>query len=204
VRERGDHDKRYWHVAVDDGTSDRVRAWRVGTRPAVGQGDTVRASVSRWLAHVGDLVDVERAVPAPTVASAVDAVGAGRAGPLLDDAAATEALGRAAHRVADAPTHPLAVDGASAVFSTDDGGRLVTAWIAPAAFAALQALPRAVAPAVPGIGEEAYRAPTGGGVIARVGDRVLMTAASLPSRSDADRDAAVDALARASVVVSGP
>ena len=202
VRERGDDNKRYWHVAVDDGTTDRVRAWRMGVPPAVSQGDTVRASVSRWLAHVRDLVEVSRVVTAPAAPAPADTVDRGRAGPLLDDATATEALGRAAHRLADAPAHPLAVDGASATFGTDDGGRLIAAWIGPAAFAALQALPRTVAPAVAGIGDEAYRAPTGGGVIARVGDRVLMTAATLPAGSDAERDAAVDALARASVVGS--
>jgi len=204
IRERGDDDKHYWHVAVDDGTSDRVRAWRLGAKPAVAQGDTVRASVSPWLAHVRDLVEVERTVAVPGASDAADVAAPGRAGPLVDDATATEALGRAAHRLADAPAHPLAVDGASATFGTDDGGRLIAAWIGPAAFAALQALPRTLAPAVPGIGDEAYRAPTGGGVIARVGDRVLMTAASLPDGSDAERDAAVDALARASVGAGGP
>jgi hypothetical protein len=55
VRMRGDERRRYWHVAVDDGSSARVRAWRVATRPPCEQGATVRANVTPWLRYVRDL-----------------------------------------------------------------------------------------------------------------------------------------------------
>jgi hypothetical protein len=55
VRERGGDEHRSWHVAVDDGTADRVRAWRLAKPAGVTQGSEVRASVSPWLRHVRDL-----------------------------------------------------------------------------------------------------------------------------------------------------
>ncbi len=201
VRERGDDDDRYWHVAVDDGTTDRVRAWRVGTRPAVAQGDTVRAAVSRWLAHVQGLTVVPRATPRSRTRGrrGARAVSPGPSSPrssfLPAAVAVAAALGQPVHVVADAVAHPLTVDGASVTFAADDGGRVVAAWIPPATLDALRALPRSMAPAVPGVGDEAYRAPMGGGVVARVGERAVMVSAALPGRDDADRDAAVAAVA---------
>jgi len=212
VRERGDDDHRYWHVAVDDGTTDRVRAWRVGSRPEVGQGDTVRASVSRWLAHVQNLTVVPRATPAEVAKDAVTPgpvagglrQGAPSAPSLPGAVAVAAALGQPVHVVADAAAHPLTVDGASVTFAADDGGRVVAAWIPTATLDALRALPRSVAPAVPGIGDEAYRAPMGGGVVARVGDRAVMVSAALPGRDQADRDAAVAAVAAVATTGAAP
>lgn len=211
VRERGDDDDRYWHVAVDDGTTDRVRAWRVGSRPDVSQGDTVQASVSRWLAHVQGLTVVPRAASATEPATATTpgvvagpAPGARFAPSLPGAVAVAAALGQPVHVVPDAVAHPLTVDGASVTFAADDGGRVVAAWIPPATLDALRALPRAVAPAVAGIGDEAYRAPMGGGVVARVGDRAVMVSAALPGRDDADRDAAVAAVAALTTTAAAP
>jgi hypothetical protein len=201
VRMRGDDDHHYWHVAVDDGTSDRVRAWRVDHRPDVRQGDTVRARVSPWLAHVTDLETVERGgtptdagAGAQVTPSAADGLAA--PGPLPAAAAVAAALGRPVDGDPGAPSHPLAVAGTSASYVTGDGGRLVVAWVPPSALDALRALPRAVAPAVAGIGDEAFRAPAGGGVLARFGSRVLLVSAALPGTDTTTRDDAVAAVAR--------
>lgn len=204
VRERSDgRDHRYWHVAVDDGTTDRIRAWRVDDEPRVAQGDTVRASVSRALGHVRDLTVVARRGEPVTVAPGAVIRAPGEPGgppaarlplPGADEVGA--ALGCPVHAVPDAVVHPLAVEGASATYVADDGGRVVTAWVPPAHVAALATLPRSVAPAVPGIGEEAYRAPEGGGILARVGTHALLVAAALPDTDHATRDGAVSAVAR--------
>lgn len=49
-------DKRVvYYLAVDDGTTDRVRAWRFRRAVSPHPGDTVRAGVTRRLQHVADL-----------------------------------------------------------------------------------------------------------------------------------------------------
>jgi hypothetical protein len=48
------------HVAVDDGTTDRVRAWSFRTHVPGRQGGTVRGRVSRFLRHVADYEEVGR------------------------------------------------------------------------------------------------------------------------------------------------
>jgi len=69
------------HVAVDDGTRTRVRAWLV-TRPelvgAVSQGSVVRARVSPWLGHVFSLerAGATAAGPAPSERTATAAAAA--------------------------------------------------------------------------------------------------------------------------------
>ena len=65
VRRRGDDDHPRWYVAVDDGTAPRVRVRR--SRPeGVAQGATVRADVTRWLAHVRTLEVVAAAPVRPS------------------------------------------------------------------------------------------------------------------------------------------
>jgi hypothetical protein len=198
VRARGDDDNEYWHVAVDDGTRDRIRAWRIDRAPVAGQGDTVRASVSRWLAHVTELTVIDHrpvvvaaggpgAATAPTPSAPLPA--------LPDAAAVATALGLPVTAAVDAVEHPLAMGHASATYVTDGGGRVVAAWVPPMTIDALRALPRAAAPSVDGIGDEAYRAPAGGGILARFDDRVLLVSAALPASTITDRDAAVASVA---------
>jgi hypothetical protein len=43
------------HIAVDDGTTDTVRAWRFGKFTVGRQGDIMRGRVTRFLRHVADL-----------------------------------------------------------------------------------------------------------------------------------------------------
>jgi Predicted membrane protein (DUF2207) len=45
VRQRDD-DRQVWFLAVDDGSQDRIRAWRLGHDPPVRQGDRVRLEVT--------------------------------------------------------------------------------------------------------------------------------------------------------------
>jgi hypothetical protein len=54
-RIKGDDDSRRWYLAVDDGTTDRIRAWRFSRSTTAPQGATVRAEVSPRTNHVRDL-----------------------------------------------------------------------------------------------------------------------------------------------------
>jgi predicted membrane protein DUF2207 len=63
-RTRGDDDNRRWYVAVDDGTTDRIRAWRFRHAPQVPQGATVTAEVSPRTGHVRDLQNILTSVNA--------------------------------------------------------------------------------------------------------------------------------------------
>jgi hypothetical protein len=72
----GNQPKYWYYLAVDDGSSDRVRAWRVRAPlwRECHQGQTVTAEVTPGLAYVRSIV--EAPVPGPTVAApgAPDAV----------------------------------------------------------------------------------------------------------------------------------
>ncbi len=208
VRVRGDDQHRIWHLAVDDGGSDRIRAWRLGSAPAGHPGSTVRARVSPWLRHVADLTTVHEDESAVPPGGAVAAGGDGAAGasgatpPAMPDAAAVSAALGFAVELASASAYPLALDGASATFVAADGARVITAWIPPGEFEAFQRMPRAVAARVEDVGDEAYRAPMGGGLVTRAGARVLMVVAALPGSTDDQRNRAVDAVARAAVAAA--
>jgi hypothetical protein len=58
TRLQGDDDSQTRRIAVDDGTADRIRAWRLPPAIDAPQGATVRARVTRSLAHVRDLEPV--------------------------------------------------------------------------------------------------------------------------------------------------
>jgi hypothetical protein len=51
IRRRRSSKTESWYVAVDDGTSDCIRAWWFPLEPAFGVGAFVRADVSRYLGH---------------------------------------------------------------------------------------------------------------------------------------------------------
>ena len=151
VRERGDDDDRYWHVAVDDGTTDRVRAWRLGDRPAVAPG----RHRARRRSRAGS--------PTCRTSPCVEPRGR-RDGPRRDPEArpplATGPLPRlplpprsrprpSAGRSPSPPTRRRTRSPSAAPrrpTSTDDGGRIVAAWVPPASLDALRALPRAAGP----------------------------------------------------------
>lgn len=54
-RVRGSDKQPRWYMAVDDGTTDRLRAWRFHSVQLPNQGEMVRASVSPRLQHVKEL-----------------------------------------------------------------------------------------------------------------------------------------------------
>ena len=71
VRRRGSDDNPRWYVAVDEGEAGRLRAWH--TEPGVAvQGATVRAEVTRWLAHVRNLDVVAHAPDRPALPDGED------------------------------------------------------------------------------------------------------------------------------------
>jgi hypothetical protein len=79
-RTRGSDDDRRWYVAVDDGSTDRIRAWRFTQAPGVRQGATVRADVSPRTGHVRDLEPVptaSTATPTSPTTSPTTSVNAG-------------------------------------------------------------------------------------------------------------------------------
>ena len=202
LRTRGDEKKRYWHMAVDDGSSAKVRAWRLSTSPPMGQGATVTARVSRTLCHVKQLERVDQhepltaqTTPEATVQRDVDTIAAPPP-PLPDTATVSAALGRQVWIDPHAPRHPLALGGASVTFAADDGARVIAAWVAPDVLSAYRSLPNALASPVSGVGDEAYRAPLGGGLVARAGDHVLLLAPHLPGANNDERDRVAGALAR--------
>jgi hypothetical protein len=63
-RVKGDDENRRWYVAVDDGTTDRVRAWRFRKAVTAPQGATITAEVSPRTNHVRDLQVVPTSVNA--------------------------------------------------------------------------------------------------------------------------------------------
>jgi hypothetical protein len=216
------------HVAVDDGTTDRVRAWRFRSLVPGPQGATVRGRVSRFLRHVADYEEVGRhpiaapeaapagaattgpdgltAAPGPvpvpqaprTLAGAALAFGnalgdegnGGRAPapPLPDDAAVSAAAGQALARDAAAKPHPAALAGGSALYRTGGRGHVQVVWVPAAAIDVYRRLPAALRHDLPGLGDEAYRARFGGGVMARRGDHVVMVTPHLPSVDAGQRD----------------
>jgi hypothetical protein len=203
LRVRGDDQHRFWHVAVDDGSTDRVRAWRVKVSPPISQGGTARARVSPWLGHVADLQSTGATASVTTAMAQAHALATPAAAspppPLPDGRGVSAALGRPMTVDADAPRHPLALDGASATYVGSGNARVIVAWISPEMLEGFRHMPRFLAATVPGIGDEAYRAPLGGGIVARRGPHVLLIAVSLPDLDGDARDRSVEVVARAAV-----
>jgi hypothetical protein len=203
LRTRGDDQHRFWHLAVDDGTTDDVRAWRLSSSPPTHQGATVRARVSPWLRHVVDLVRIEPSVAGvgvsvPTATPRVVApLPAGAAAPSLPDATAiATALGVPAMIEAAAVPYPLAIEGASRTFVTQDGGRIITAWIPLALVDTFREHADSRSTSIVGLGDEAYRSALGGGLVVALRGHALMVAATLPGRTAEQDDAATEAVAR--------
>ena len=223
VRRRGDDEHPRWYVAVDEGDVPRIRAWRTAPGGVV-QGSSVRADVTRWLAHVQNLEVVQPAPSRPALPAAEDpddessplarllgrtAPGgepaqdlpapAGPPPPLPDAAAVAAVLGRPVEVDGSARPHPLARDGRSVAFVADDGSLLQMAWVDAALLQAYRGMPRLLRRELSGVGDEAYRAVVGGGVVARRGGHVLIVTGRLAGSDDEERDQALDALARATV-----
>lgn len=230
VRRRGDDEHVRWYVAVDDGSTGRIRAWRTSPGGAT-QGSTVRAEVTRWLAHVRNLEvvsaapvrpslpddgheDAEHASPLSSLLGAVDPattqvtparsstslpLATGPPPALPDSETVSAAAGQAFDLDQAATPHPMAEAGRSAVFVGADGATLQVAWVNPALLQAHRSMPRFLRRELPNVGDEAYRAVIGGGVVARRGGHVLLVMGRMPASSDGDRNRAFEAVARAAV-----
>lgn len=221
-RVRGDDDSKQWRVAVDDGSAETVRAWRLFRTVDTPQGSVVRAQVTRLLAHVKELTPVRPAVAvdSPGDLEALDDLDRGdeRADLHQQVAAYTAAQGGAAtgpppplptHPVLsqatrrpltpdpEATPYPLALGGASACYHGPDGARIQVAWASPLAIQAFSSLPRFLYRRIEGLGDEAYRSRFGGHIAARQGSRVAVVMTKLPSSPDSERDEIGEAVARA-------
>ena len=220
VRRRGDDEHPRWYVAVDEGNQPRIRAWQAAPGPAV-QGSTVRADVSRRLAHVKNLAVVEpppsRPLPAdePEEESPLGRLlgrtssGEEHAQPLpaatgppppLPDAATVSALiGRSVEVDPNARPHPLAGDGRSVALAGADGTVLQMAWVDPSFLRGYRGMPRLLRRPLTGVGDEAYRAVIGGGLVARRDGHVLLVMGRLPGEDDEERDRVFQKVARAAL-----
>ncbi|HEX6421906.1 MAG TPA: hypothetical protein VFZ79_00395 [Acidimicrobiales bacterium] len=250
--------KRYVvHLAVDDGSEDKIRAWRFRALVPGRPGQTVRGRVSGRLRHVRDLeVVAPRAEPvtagieggtvtavesttaagpaqpppvppvpglalpggmpgpvggivsAVAAAGAMAGAGAARDGapetrvpppPLPADDALSAAAGRRLTRDPDAAPHPAALPGGSAIYRTGPDGHVQVVWVPLAAIGVYRHLPAAVRHELPGLGDEAYRARFGGGVMARRGDHVVMVTPHLPGLDAGERDEVARRVALATI-----
>lgn len=222
VRRRGSDERARWYVAVDEGQGTQVRAWQASPGGAV-QGATVRADVTRWLVHVRNLEVVAPAPARPSLPSAGDdeddsplSMLLGTAGrsaappeaipepagpppPLPDAAVVAAAAGRPLHEDGSASPHPLAAAGRSATFTGGDGTMVQVVWVDPSLLTAYRSMPRLLRRELKDVGDEAYRAVIGGGVVARRGGHVLMVTGRLPGADDGDRNRAFAAVARAAL-----
>ncbi|HEX2043823.1 MAG TPA: hypothetical protein VHF24_14420 [Acidimicrobiales bacterium] len=211
VRRRGTDERPRWYVAVDDGTAGRIRAWMTSPGGAV-QGSTVAAVVTRGLAHVRDFEVVSPAPSGPPLRADEDEgeahaarlpTAAGAPPPLPGTGAVAAAAGRPLELDRTAPPHPMAAPGRSATYTAADGTTVQLAWIDPTLVQAFGAVPRILRRDLPGVGDQAYRAAVGGGVVARRRGHVLVVTGHLPGSSDGDRDRAVEDVARAAVETAG-
>jgi hypothetical protein len=126
--------------------------------------------------------------------------------PLPDDAAVSAAAGRPVARDAAATQHPAALAGGSALYRAGDGGHVQVVWVPAVAIDVYRRLPAALRHELPGLGDEAYRARFGGGVMARRGDHVVMVMPHLPAVDASQRDDVAARVAGAALdqVVAGP
>ena len=212
------------HIAVDDGTTDKVRAWRF-TKFTVGrQGDIMRGRVTRFLRHVKDLEVVTTAgspLPEPVTALAATAPGGAQVGspgagaygepapaelpplPPPDDATISAAAGLALSRDPGAPPHPAALAGASALYHSAGGAQIQLSWVPAATMDIYRRMPALLRHEVPGLGDEGYRARFGGGVIARRGAHTVMVTSHLPGLDNTRRDETTARVAAATLAPLG-
>jgi hypothetical protein len=129
--------------------------------------------------------------------------------PLPDDAAVSAAAGVGLVRDPTAKPHPAALPDGSAVYRATAAGdaHVQVAWVPADMIAVYRATPALLRHAVPNLGDEAYRARWGGGILARRGDNVVTVVPHLPGLDDTRRDdvatrIAADALARSAPPVA--
>ncbi|MEN3304739.1 MAG: hypothetical protein V7603_941 [Micromonosporaceae bacterium] len=180
------------YLAVDDGSSDRTRAWALPSRMAgrCADGDTVTIRVRRWTRRVGEVSIVERgairrveAADATTdrtenlIAAALgipdQKSGPGRASlpqaPLVTAEEVSRVLGVPVSARPAPGANPL---GRMDAFRGPDGGTALMAFVTSGLPGQMAIRSRRRSRPLPGIGDEAY---TGDGwAVARRGDTVIM------------------------------
>lgn len=124
---------------------------------------------------------------------------AGPPPPLPDASVVAAATGRSLELDPAAAPHPLAADGRSAAFAAPDGTLIQVAWVDSSLLQAHRSMPRILRRELPGVGDEAYRAVIGGGVVARRGGHVLMVMGRMAGSSDEERNQAFEAIARSAL-----
>ena len=242
VRRRGTDEQPRWYVAVDDGSSACIRAWRTSPGGAL-QGATVAADVTPWLAHVRNLQLLAQAPSQPSLPTddsgegddeetAAAAAGkqasplsallgtvqaspnrasnrtyplpptSGPPPPLPDEAVVSAAAGRRLRLDGAAGAHPLSREGRSATYTAADGAMVQVAWVDHTLLQAHRSMPRLLRRELPGVGDEAYRAVMGGGVVARQDGHVLVVMGRFPGSDDAERNRALEEVARAALAPS--
>jgi Predicted membrane protein (DUF2207) C-terminal domain len=207
-RQRGSDKRRAWYIAVDDGTSDRVRAFR-HTRVLPGhQGARVRLTATPFFRYVRQIDVLDAPVPAPAqprapaqpsappMAVPATTVPTGPPPPLPDAGAVSAAAGRPLSLDTGARPHPLAEAGAAATFRGDGGEQIQLAWTDGRVFTGLPGLLRKD---VPSLGPGASRVRIGRGLLVPRDGRVLMVLVHLPRASDDERDRVGEHVARAAL-----
>ena len=207
-RERGSDKRRAWYIAVDDGTSDRIRAFRHTHLLPGHQGARVRLTATPLFRYVRqiEVLDAPTAVPAPPrpqarptpppVATPASSARAGRPPPLPDAGEVSAAAARPLTLDAGARPHPLAEAGATATFRGDGGEQIQLAWTDGQMLASMPSLLRKD---VPSLGPGASRVRIGRGLLVPRDGRVLMVLVHLPGASDDERDRVGEHVARAAL-----
>jgi hypothetical protein len=98
------------------------------------------------------------------------------------------AAGRRLVRDPGAAPHPAALPGGSAIYRVGDDGHVQVVWVPEATIDVYRRLPEAQRHELAGLGDEAYRARFGGGVMARAGHAVVMVTPHLPELPEHQRD----------------
>jgi hypothetical protein len=202
-RERGGDKRRAWYVAVDDGTCDRIRAFRHTHLLPGHQGARVRLTATPLFRYVRQIEVLDAPVrtatrPHPSSPMAVTATTApsGPPPPLPDAGEVSAAAGRPLTLDAGARPHPLAEAGAAATFRGDGGEQIQLAWADGRAFIGLPGLLRKD---VPSLGAGATRVRIGRGLLVPRDGRALMVLVHLPGASDDERDRVGEHVARAAL-----
>lgn len=207
-RERGSDKRRAWYIAVDDGTSDRIRAFRHTHLLPGHQGARVRLTATPLFRYVRQIEVLDapapvppppapqaRAAPPPTVTPARTAP-AGPPPPLPDAGAVSVAAGRPLTVDAGARPHPLAEAGAAATFRGDAGEQIQLAWTDGRVLATMPGL---LLKDVPSLGQGARRVRIGRGLLVPRDGRILLVLVHLPGASDDERDRVGEHVARAAL-----
>jgi Predicted membrane protein (DUF2207) len=205
-RERGSDKRRAWYIAVDDGTTDRIRAFRHTHLLPGHQGARVLLTATPLFRYVRqiEILDSPAAAPPPAPPQADAApsqtvtpattVPVGPPPPLPDAGLVGTAAGRPLTVDAGARPHPLALAGASATFRGAAGERIQLAWTDGRVLASMPGL---LLEDVPTVGPGARRVRIGRGLVVPRDGRTLLVLVHLPGASDDERDRVGEHVARA-------